>query len=164
MESIGISIISEKEFAGWRKQGRNDGAMDEDKYMKPRVIIAAIVVIVFIIFGAKAFLENTMEYSSFARAKETGKKVPVKGRWVQEKGSFYDPKSNQFTFFMCDTMQTEVRVVLDGPKPNNFELATHVVATGRFEKDYFHASQVLTKCPSKYEGAVEKNKKTSSSM
>jgi cytochrome c-type biogenesis protein CcmE len=130
--------------------------------MKSKVIIAAIIVIVFIIFGAKAFLENTMEYSSFARAKETGKKVPVKGRWVQEKGSSYDPKLNQFVFYMRDTTQMEVKVVLDGPKPNNFELATHVVVTGRFENDYFHASQVLTKCPSKYEGVLEQKKKESS--
>ncbi len=129
--------------------------------MKPKVIIAAIIVIVCIIFGGKAFLESTMEYSNFARAKETGKKVPVKGQWVQEKGSSYDHKTNQFTFYMRDTTQMVVKVLLDGPKPNNFELATHVVATGRFENDYFHASQVLTKCPSKYEGVVEQKKKTS---
>ena len=130
--------------------------------MKPKVIIAAVVLIVFIIFGGKAFLENTMEYSNFARAKETGKKVPVKGQWVQERGSSYDPQTNRFTFFMRDTTQMVVKVILDGPKPNNFELATHVVATGRFEDDYFHASQVLTKCPSKYEGVVDQKKKTSS--
>ncbi len=134
----------------------------EDKSMKLKVILAAIIVIVFIIFGGKAFLENTMEYSNFARAKETGKKVPVKGQWVREKGSSYDPKTNQFTFYMRDTTHMEVKVILDGPKPNNFELATHVVATGRFKNDHFHASQVLTKCPSKYESVLEQKKKESS--
>jgi cytochrome c-type biogenesis protein CcmE len=130
--------------------------------MKLKVAIAAIVLIVFIVFGGKAFLENTMEYSNFARAKETGKKVPVKGQWVQERGSSYDLHTNRFTFYMRDTTQMVVKVILDGPKPNNFELASHVVATGRFENDYFHASQVLTKCPSKYEGVVEQKKKTMS--
>ncbi|MGD0339378.1 MAG: cytochrome c maturation protein CcmE [Bacteroidota bacterium] len=129
--------------------------------LKLKYIAAVIVVVVFVIFGGKAFFESTMEYSNFAHAKETGKRVPVKGRWVQEKGSYYDSKYNQFTFYMRDTTQMEVKVVLDGPKPNNFELASHVVATGRFENDYFHASQVLTKCPSKYEGVLEQKNKTS---
>ncbi len=129
--------------------------------MKPKAIVAGIIVLAFIIFGGRAFLENTMEYTNFAQAKESGKKVPVKGVWVRDRGSSYDPSANQFTFYMRDTTQTVVRVVLDGPKPNNFELASHVVATGRFENNYFHAYQVLTKCPSKYEGTAQEVKKTS---
>lgn len=45
-----------------------------------------------------------------------------------------------------------MRVVYKGTKPNNFEIATNVVVTGKFENGYFHATDVLTKCPSKYEG------------
>jgi cytochrome c-type biogenesis protein CcmE len=46
----------------------------------------------------------------------------------------------------------ECQVILEGAAPNNFELATSVVAKGRFTKEgYFHANEVLTKCPSKYE-------------
>jgi cytochrome c-type biogenesis protein CcmE len=52
-------------------------------------------------------------------------------------------------------------VVLDGAAPNNFELATSVVAKGRYvaEGDYFHATEVLTKCPSKYEATGAEVKK-----
>ena len=63
----------------------------------------------------------------------------------------YDSKSNQFFFTLRDTSGAEMPVVLDGAKPNNFELALAVVATGTIEGDHFHATNVLTKCPSKYE-------------
>jgi cytochrome c-type biogenesis protein CcmE len=53
-----------------------------------------------------------------------------------------------------------MRVVLDGAKPNNFEIATSVVAKGSINGDHFHAKEVLTKCPSKYEGDAEAVKKT----
>jgi cytochrome c-type biogenesis protein CcmE len=43
-------------------------------------------------------------------------------------------------------------VVLHGAKPNNFELAVSVVATGTVRHGALEASNVLTKCPSKYEG------------
>jgi cytochrome c-type biogenesis protein CcmE len=45
-----------------------------------------------------------------------------------------------------------MKVVLDGSKPNNFEMAENVVAKGKVKDGYFYAKEVLTKCPSKYEG------------
>jgi cytochrome c-type biogenesis protein CcmE len=39
-------------------------------------------------------------------------------------------------------------------------MATEVVAKGRFKDGYFHANELLTKCPSKYEGDGEAVKKT----
>jgi cytochrome c-type biogenesis protein CcmE len=79
-------------------------------------------------------------------------KVQLKGQWKKELGSSFDAQTSQFTFFLVDDAGKECKVVLDGAAPNNFELATSVVAKGRFtEEGYFHASEVLTKCPSKYE-------------
>lgn len=53
---------------------------------------------------------------------------------------------------MKDENNTVMRVVLDGSKPNNFEMAENIVAKGKVTDGYFHAKEVLTKCPSKYEG------------
>ena len=44
-----------------------------------------------------------------------------------------------------------MRVVYEGTIPNNFESATSVVVTGKYQNGYFHAKDILTKCPSKYE-------------
>jgi len=52
------------------------------------------------------------------------------------------------------------KVVFDGAKPNNFEIANAVVVKGRYEEGYFHANEILTKCPSKYEADAESVKKT----
>ena len=42
-------------------------------------------------------------------------------------------------------------VIYSGAKPNNFEIATSIVTTGAVENGELHASNILTKCPSKYE-------------
>ena len=54
-----------------------------------------------------------------------------------------------------------MKVVLDGAEPNNFKMAESVVAKGKIKDGYFHASEVLTKCPSKYEGDGKDVKKSS---
>lgn len=128
--------------------------------MKAKITIGAIVVIIGIILGAMNFLESNVEYADFASAERTQKKVQVKGEWVKEQPSSFDADRVKFSFYMKDDANRVAKVVLDGAKPNNFELATSVVAKGRFVNGEFHASDVLTKCPSKYEGTSETVKKT----
>ncbi len=128
--------------------------------MNVKIIVAAIVIVVALVFGATTFMESNIEYMDFSKAQSVTKKVQVKGKWVKEKESFFDAQKSQFTFYMVDDNQQEVKVVLDGAKPNNFEIATEVVAKGRFKDGYFHANELLTKCPSKYEGDGETVRKT----
>lgn len=128
--------------------------------MKVKIIVAAVVIVAFLVFGAVSFMDSNVEYTDFAKAEKTSKKVQVKGAWVKEKETQFDAKAGQFTFYMIDDNNREVKVVLDGAKPNNFELATSVVAKGRYKDGYFHANELLTKCPSKYEGDATAMKKT----
>ena len=79
---------------------------------------------------------------------------------MREKDSRFDADKSQFTFYMVDDNKRECKVVLDGAKPNNFELATEIVAKGRYKDGYFHATEILTKCPSKYEGDATAVKKS----
>ena len=130
--------------------------------MKPKVIVASVIVVAFIIFGSYSFLESNVEYTDVAGAMKTHKKVQLKGAWNKEKESSFDAKTSTFTFYIRDEAGEECKVVLDGAAPNNFELAISVVAKGRFLPDqgYFHATEVLTKCPSKYEAQAEEVKKS----
>ena len=90
--------------------------------------------------------------TDIAGAMAKNKKVQLKGTWNREKESAFNSSTSQFTFYLVDDAGRECKVVLDGAAPNNFEMATSVVAKGKFTSDgYFHASEVLTKCPSKYE-------------
>lgn len=119
--------------------------------MKPKYligIVAALAVVVTAVFSVES---RKIEYMSFAGAMESGRKAQISGTWVKEKGQEYDVASNRFRFTMRDEKGEEMPVVLEGAKPNNFELATSIVATGSVEDGRFNASHILTKCPSKYE-------------
>jgi cytochrome c-type biogenesis protein CcmE len=120
--------------------------------MNVKVIVGSIVVLVFLGFGAYSFLDSNVEYTDIAGAMQKQKKVQLKGTWNREKESSFNASTSQFTFYLVDDAGRECKVVLDGAAPNNFEMATSVVAKGKFTQDgSFHATEVLTKCPSKYE-------------
>lgn len=128
--------------------------------MNAKMIAGVIIIIAALIFGAMTFIDTNIEYTDFAKAEALAKKVQVKGKWVAEKETKFDATNSQFIFYMVDDNNRECKVVLDGGKPNNFEIATEIVAKGRFKDGYFHANEVLTKCPSKYEGDGTAVKKT----
>ncbi len=129
--------------------------------MNKRYLIGAIIIVVFLVVGFFAFVDTKVEYADFRHASETHKKCQVKGSWVKEKDAGFDVATNKFTFYMKDENNTEMKVVLDGAEPNNFKMAESVVAKGKIKDGYFHASEVLTKCPSKYEGDGQDVKKSS---
>jgi cytochrome c-type biogenesis protein CcmE len=131
--------------------------------MKVKVILASVIVVAFVIFGSYSFLESNVEYTDVAGAMAKSKKVQLKGSWNKEKPSAFDPQTSSFTFYLVDEKGKECKVVLDGAAPNNFELATSVVAKGKYIQagEYFHATELLTKCPSKYEATPGEVKKAS---
>ncbi len=120
--------------------------------MKPKVIAGVVVIAAGIVLSAVNFVESNVEYGDFDTAQRVGKRIQVKGEWERDAESYFDAEKAEFVFFLKDENGRTERVVLEGAKPNNFELATSVVAKGTYEGDHFHATEVLTKCPSKYEG------------
>jgi cytochrome c-type biogenesis protein CcmE len=128
--------------------------------MKTKIILASIVILVGLGFGAISFVESTVEYTDFRSAMSAHRKVQVKGEWLPEKESMFDSSKGQFVFFMKDEKGVELKVVYDGAQPNNFELASAIVVKGRYEEGFFHASEILTKCPSKYEGTSQDVERT----
>jgi cytochrome c-type biogenesis protein CcmE len=129
--------------------------------MNTKVIIGGIVIALGLVLGAINFFDSNVDYGDFADARRIQKKIQIKGEWVKERESLFDTEKIQFTFYLKDDSGEISKVVLDGPKPNNFDIATSVVVKGRYVNDYFHATDVLTKCPSKYEGQTGAMKKKS---
>ncbi len=119
--------------------------------MNIKVIIAVIVIIVAIAFGASSFLESNIEYGTFSKAIETSKKIQVKGEWVKDQPTTFDLEKGEFHFYLKDEGGKTLPVVFKGARPNNFEIATSVVVKGKYQDNAFFASEILTKCPSKYE-------------
>jgi cytochrome c-type biogenesis protein CcmE len=127
--------------------------------MKLKFIIGGIIIIGAMFFGALSFIESNVEYVGFQKAKSIHKKVQVKGEWMKDKPSSFDANTGIFLFTMKDDDGIEQPVQYKGARPNNFELAEMIVVKGKFENDTFQASEILTKCPSKYEANSATNKK-----
>jgi cytochrome c-type biogenesis protein CcmE len=127
--------------------------------MKLKVIIGGLIIAIGIVLGTINFIDSNVEYGDFADARRIQKKIQVKGEWVKDRESSFNTEKMQYTFFLKDDSGEIVKVVLDGGKPNNFDLAASVVVKGKMMGDHFHATEVLTKCPSKYEGQTGVMKK-----
>ena len=127
--------------------------------MKNKYLFGGIIIVVFLGLMMYLFTQSNIEYADdFAKVKTTEKTVKATGSWVKEKNYQINKEEKTFSFFIADDKGNEMKVIFEGTIPNNFESATSVVVTGKYQNGYFHAKDILTKCPSKYE---EQNTKTS---
>ncbi len=120
--------------------------------MKNKYIFGGIIVSVFLVLMIYLFSQSNIKYENdFANVMNKDKTVKATGSWVKEKNYDYNKQDRTFSFYMVDTKGNEMKVVYDGSIPNNFETAKSVVVTGKYQNGYFHAKDILTKCPSKYQ-------------
>ena len=114
------------------------------------------IIIVFLVAGAVALFMTAADqistYSTFSMAAKTTSKVKVVGVLALDKEMVYNPEKdpNYFSFYARDEEGEESKVVFIGEKPMDFERSDQVVMTGKFKDDVFIATDMLTKCPSKY--------------
>jgi cytochrome c-type biogenesis protein CcmE len=120
--------------------------------MKNKYIFGGIIIAVFLVLMGYLFTQSNIEYvDDFNKVMSTEKTVKATGSWVKEKNYQIDNQNKTFSFFMADDHGKQMKVIYEGAIPNNFESAISVVVTGKYENVYFHAKDILTKCPSKYE-------------
>jgi cytochrome c-type biogenesis protein CcmE len=120
--------------------------------MKNKYVFGGIIIAVFLVLMGYLFTQSNIEYvDDFNEVMSTEKTVKATGSWVKEKNYQIDNQNKTFSFFMADDHGKQMKVIYEGAIPNNFESATSVVVTGKYENGYFHAKDILTKCPSKYE-------------
>lgn len=120
--------------------------------MKNKYIFGGIIILLFLVVMGYLFTQSNIKYeSNFMNVMSSDKTVKATGSWVKEKSYQMDKAQNTFSFFMRDENGREMKVVFEGVMPNNFETATSVVVTGSYRNGYFHAKDILTKCPSKYQ-------------
>jgi len=120
--------------------------------MKNKYIFGGFIIVIFLGLMGYLFTQSNIKYeSNFANVKNSDKTVKATGSWVKEKNYEMNREQNTFSFFMVDETGNEMKVIYEGAIPNNFETATSVVVTGSYRNGYFHAKDILTKCPSKYE-------------
>ena len=113
----------------------------------------SIGVVILAVFGTLAFLnfnKTVAPYVGFAEARAATGSVQVAG-FPDHQAARFDPAQGVFLFDMINDQGDQMRVSLRGVKPGNFDQAEKVVVIGRYQEGAFHASQILVKCPSKYD-------------
>ena len=120
--------------------------------MKKKYIIGLLIAVVFLTLAILSFDESRVEYADLSKAQESGKTVQIIGKRVEAKQWNYDTQNDLLQFFIEDEKGNVSEVSYNGAPPNNFDIAPSLVVKGKFEDNIFIASQILTKCPSKYEG------------
>ncbi|MDZ7766036.1 MAG: cytochrome c maturation protein CcmE [Melioribacteraceae bacterium] len=122
--------------------------------MKNKYIFGGGIIVVFLALMSYLFTQTNVSYEEdFAQIVNSSndKTVKATGEWVKSEKYQLDNKKKIFSFYMKDYNGNEMKVVYNGSMPNNFESSTSVVVTGKYQNGYFYATDILTKCPSKYE-------------
>ena len=120
--------------------------------MKNKYMFGGGIIVVFLAIMIFLFTQTNVQYEqSFAKVMGAGKTVKATGTWVKEKNYDIDKQHKIFSFYMKDVDGNIMKVVYPGTMPNNFESSQSIVVTGKFSDGVFHASDILTKCPSKYQ-------------
>ncbi len=120
--------------------------------MKNKYIFGGFIIVVFLGLMGYLFTQSNIKYeTNFNTVMTANKTVKATGSWIKDKSYKIDKVHRTFSFYMQDTDGNVMKVVYDGTMPNNFESAKSVVVTGKYQDGIFHARDILTKCPSKYQ-------------
>ncbi|MBW6479323.1 MAG: cytochrome c maturation protein CcmE [Bacteroidales bacterium] len=115
--------------------------------------IAALIFVVIAIAAIITTVYDADTYASFAEAREhPGRQFHIIGELNPEKPIEERIEQNTltFSFYMLDRDGEESKVIYFGGKPQDFEKLDQIVLVGSYNHDNFVASQLLLKCPSKY--------------
>lgn len=126
--------------------------------------IIAIICIAVIIGGIISTLSDSSTYANFSEAIDNPEEeFHVVGKLDKSAAIEYNPSVNPnlTVFTMTDREGRSFKVFLKKSKPQDFERSEQVVLIGSAKGDAFYATQILMKCPSKYN---EENKVSTASL
>ncbi|OEU51969.1 MAG: hypothetical protein BA861_07845 [Desulfobacterales bacterium S3730MH5] len=124
--------------------------------MKTSYVIGGVIVVLAMAMAMYSFKSTLTAYVTVGEAKASKRPVQVAGILV--KGTQrYDLQNNNLVFTLREDGGDEMIIQYDGPRPGNFDDVTKIVATGKYEpkRQVFAATELLVKCPTKYEGRVK---------
>ena len=117
-----------------------------------------IVAILIIYLSAQSFsnaLSFYYEVGEFVQKTDSlnGKVVNVNGSILKD-STIWEPEKSRLTFKLGDNNGT-ITVVSNEGMPGNYKEGIPAVVTGLLINGTFQATQVVTKCPSKYGGDLD---------
>lgn len=119
--------------------------------MRKSTLAGVVLIAGFGALGVGAFNKMVSPYLSVPEAQASQGTVQVYGS-IDQSRLRYDKEAAAIVFPLTDQQNKTMLVQYHGPRPGNMAQATHCVATGQWKGEHFEASQLLVKCPSKYQG------------
>ncbi|WP_425059907.1 Cytochrome c-type biogenesis protein CcmE [Sporomusa carbonis] len=123
--------------------------------MKKSRMLCLVVVAGFIAYNIFIYQSSLTPYVTFAQARSAKSAVQVKGTLATPIIAQTEDRQ-AIVFALRDEAGEEVTVIYRGAKPDGLEQATGIVAVGKYTSGQFLADKLLVKCPSKYQGSVNK--------
>lgn len=122
--------------------------------MNLKVILGAALLVLAIGLGVSSFNKTMTPYISFAEARKANGLVQVNGT-LADKNYVLKPAEQYLRFNLRDSHGDVLPVEFRGTIPGNFDQAVSIVAIGQYRSDHFEASDLLVKCPSKYQAMAD---------
>ena len=126
--------------------------------MKVKYIVGLIIIVVFLGWAAISFMSTTIRYVSIDDVPKSTGTIQAMGA-IDFDRVIHDADSGRLIFEITglekDTRDDRLKVIYYGAVPGNFDQATSVVVRGQYRDNAFIATELLVKCPSKYQGMVE---------
>lgn len=119
--------------------------------MKKAHIVGLVMILAFGALGISQVASNITTYKGFTEAMASERAVQVKGA-VDKSSVRFENDGRHFYFDIIDEEGQRMTVLYQKSVPGNFNQASHVVAKGVYGDGIFNASELLIKCPSKYQG------------
>jgi cytochrome c-type biogenesis protein CcmE len=121
------------------------------KKIDTRILIGVLVIIFVLALGYSTVNNYLIEYKTVSEVSSltsTGI-IWVNGTIVE--GTFETTGTNEYTFGLTDGAET-INVNYIGQLPSTLGTKAEVVIMGSFKDSTFHATKLISKCPTKYEG------------
>ncbi len=118
--------------------------------IETRIIIGAIVIIFVFVLGYSTVSSYLVRYKTVS---EVALENPNGILWINGtivSGSFTSLNTGEYTFVITDGI-SQMNVSFTGELPSSLGTESQVVLLGAFRNSIFHATKMITKCPTKYE-------------
>lgn len=116
-----------------------------------RIIIGILVIIFVLVLGYSTVSNYLVRYKTVS---ETARQAPAGIIWVNGtivSDSFTSLNTGEYTFVVTDGTSM-MNVSFTGELPSLLGAEAEIVMLGTFKDNTFHATKLISKCPTKYRG------------
>lgn len=116
-----------------------------------RIIIGILVIIFVLGLGYSTVSSYLVQYKTVS---DVARGNPAGIIWVNgtiTKGSFTSLNTGEYTFIITDGI-SQMNVSFTGELPSSLGTEADIVLLGSLRNSTFHATKMIAKCPTKYQG------------